>query len=73
MNNTIIEVSNLTKKYGNYIALNDLNISIKKNEIFGFLWPSGAGKSTLINVITGQLGYEKWNSHIFDKNWMPIS
>lgn len=70
MNNTIIEVSNLTKKYGNYIAL---NISIKKNEIFGFLGPSGAGKSTLINVITGQLGYEKGNSHIFDKNWMPIS
>lgn len=64
MNNTIIEVSNLTKKYGNYIALNDLNISIKKNEIFGFLGPSGAGKSTLINVITGQLGYEKGNSHI---------
>ena len=73
MNNTIIEVSNLTKKYGNYIVLNDLNISIKKNEIFGFLGPSGAGKSTLINVITGQLGSEKGNSHIFDKNWMLIS
>ena len=51
MNNTIIEVSNLTKKYGNYIALNDLNISIKKNEIFGFLGPSGAGKSTLIKLL----------------------
>ena len=65
----------IVRRSGNpgYIALNDLNISIKKNEIFGFLGPSGAGKSTLINVITGQLGYEKGNSHIFDKNWMLIS
>ena len=50
--NKIIEVSGLTKKYGDYIAVNNLNISISKGEVFGLLGPNGAGKSTTIKLLT---------------------
>ena len=49
----IIEVSGLTKKYGNYTAVNNLNISIEKGEVFGLLGPNGAGKSTTILMLMG--------------------
>lgn len=48
----IIEVQGLMKKYGKRIALNNLNFSIKKGEVFGLLGPNGAGKSTFISVLT---------------------
>lgn len=48
----IIEVQNLTKKYGRLIALDNLDFSIYKGEIFGLLGPNGAGKSTFISILT---------------------
>ena len=50
-----LEIINLTKKFGEQIALNDVNISIKNNEIIGLLGPNGAGKSTLMKSIVGAL------------------
>ncbi|WP_457611108.1 gliding motility-associated ABC transporter ATP-binding subunit GldA [Lutibacter sp.] len=50
-----IEVKNITKLYGNQIALNAINFTINKGEIVGFLGPNGAGKSTLMKIITGYL------------------
>jgi len=50
-----IEVKNITKLYGNQIALKAVNFTIKKGEIVGFLGPNGAGKSTLMKIITGYL------------------
>lgn len=50
-----IEVKNVTKLYGEQMALNAINITIKKGEIVGFLGPNGAGKSTLMKIITGYL------------------
>ena len=47
-----IEVKNLTKKFGNFCAVNDVSFKIKKGEIFAFLGPNGAGKTTTINMIT---------------------
>ena len=44
----VIELTGLTKKYGNFTAVNDLNLQIRKGEIFGLLGPNGAGKSTTI-------------------------
>lgn len=51
----MIEIQNVTKKYGNYTALNNLNFKIEKGEIVGFLGPNGAGKSTTMNIITGYI------------------
>lgn len=49
--NPIIEVSNFTKKYGDFIAVNDISFSVEEGTIFAFLGPNGAGKSTTINTL----------------------
>lgn len=51
----IIEVSNLVKKFGNFTALDKLNLDVEKGEVHGFLGPNGSGKSTTIRVILGLL------------------
>ena len=51
----MIEIQNLTKKFGQIIAVDDLNFTVNKGEILGFLGPNGAGKSTTMNIITGYL------------------
>lgn len=51
----MIEVSNLTKKYGDHIAVENLSFRVEKGQIYGFLGPNGAGKSTTMNIITGYL------------------
>lgn len=51
----MIEVTNLTKKYGNHIAVDHLSFRVEKGQIYGFLGPNGAGKSTSMNIITGYL------------------
>ncbi len=50
-----LQINHLTKKFGEQIALNDINIAIDKNEIIGLLGPNGAGKSTLMKSIAGSL------------------
>ncbi len=54
-NDMSLEIKNLTKKFGEQTALNDINITIEKNEIIGLLGPNGAGKSTLMKSIVGVL------------------
>ena len=49
----MIEVKNVTKKYGNFIAVDDISFEVKDHEVVGFLGPNGAGKSTTMNMITG--------------------
>ena len=49
----IIELSDLTKKYGSYTAVDHLNLTIRKGEVFGLLGPNGAGKSTTILMMLG--------------------
>ena len=51
----MIEVTNLTKKYGTHLAVNNISFSAQKGEILGFLGPNGAGKSTTMNMLTGYL------------------
>ena len=51
----MIEVSSLSKRYGNHLAVQDASFSIKKGEVVGFLGPNGAGKSTIMNIMTGYL------------------
>lgn len=51
----MIELKNLTKRYGNVLAVNNINLSIPKGEIFGFIGPNGAGKTTTIRMMGGVL------------------
>lgn len=51
----MIETENLTKRYGNLIAVNDLNLRVGAGELFGFLGPNGAGKTTTIKLLVGLL------------------
>ncbi|MGM9641646.1 MAG: ABC transporter ATP-binding protein [Eubacteriales bacterium] len=51
----MIKVRNLTKKYGNHLAVNNISFDIKQGKIYGLLGPNGAGKSTTMNILTGCL------------------
>ena len=51
----MIEVKNLTKRYGTNVALDNVSFSVEEGKILGFLGPNGAGKSTTMNIITGYL------------------
>ena len=53
MKEIILKTYNITKKYGNQVAVNNVNMTIKKGEIYGFIGQNGAGKTTLIRLITG--------------------
>ena len=51
----MIEVRNLTKKYGDHEAVSDISFTVEEGHIYGFLGPNGAGKSTTMNIITGYI------------------
>ena len=51
----MIEIANLTKKFDQFTAINDLNFNVREGEVLGLLGPNGAGKSTTMKVITGFL------------------
>ena len=51
--NPTLQISHVTKKFGPFTAVDDLNLSIDRGEFFGFLGPNGAGKTTTIKMITG--------------------
>ena len=55
----MVEVKNLTKRYGNMTAVDDISFSVDSGEILGFLGPNGAGKSTTMNIITGYISSTK--------------
>ena len=63
-----LQITNLTKKFGEQTALNNINLSIEKNEIVGLLGPNGAGKSTLMKSITGVVKIDEGEILFNDKN-----
>lgn len=50
-----IEIMNLTKNFGDVVAVNNIQLSIKEGEVFGFLGPNGAGKTTMVKLLNGML------------------
>jgi ABC-2 type transport system ATP-binding protein len=54
-NNTAVECQDLTKRFGDFVAVNRVTFQVRKGEIFGFLGPNGAGKSTTIRILCGLL------------------
>jgi len=55
MNDTIIEAREVTRDFGDFRAVDKLNLKIKRGEVFGFLGPNGAGKTTSISIMVGLL------------------
>ena len=53
MSETVVETSNLTKRYGDFTALDDLSIHVDRGQILGFIGPNGAGKTTTIKILVG--------------------
>ncbi|WP_164101581.1 ABC transporter ATP-binding protein [Candidatus Laterigemmans baculatus] len=50
----VVEIHNLTKRYGEFTALEDLSLSVHRGQILGFIGPNGAGKTTTIKILVGQ-------------------
>ena len=64
----VLEIKNLTKKFGDFIAVDNMSLAIQEGEIFGFLGSNGAGKSTTINMISGLLRTNSGEIKILGKN-----
>lgn len=64
---TILEISNLTKHFGGLVAVKDLTFEVKKHEVMGLIGPNGSGKSTTMNLISGALKATSGNI-TFDKH-----
>ena len=73
MENTIVKIDSLVKRYGDLIALDHFSLEIKKGEIFGLLGPNGSGKTTTINCLLSLLSFDKGNIEIFGKKMTPVS
>ena len=69
----IIEIKNLTKRYGNLVALDDFSLDVYEGEILGLLGPNGSGKSTTINTILSLLKYDSGKICIFDQEMSPTA
>ena len=63
----MITVKNVTKKFNQKIALEEISFEVKKGEIFGFLGPSGSGKTTMIKILTGQLNADSGQTELLGK------
>jgi len=75
MNNLVLETKGLTKHYGDFVAVDNLDLNIKKGEVFGLLGPNGAGKTTTILMLLGLTEPTKGQVRVlgFDPARQPLS
>ena len=52
---TLLQVSNVTKRFGGLVAVNGMNFDVKEHEVMGIIGPNGSGKTTMMNLISGAL------------------
>ena len=64
----IVKINKLTKKFGDFTAVDNVDLSIKEGIIYALLGPNGAGKSTIINMICGLITSTKGSIEILDEN-----
>ncbi|MCL4486695.1 MAG: ABC transporter ATP-binding protein [Chloroflexi bacterium] len=64
MAEAMIDVQNLVKDYGTYVALRDVSFEVQKGEVLGFLGPNGAGKTTTMRILTGYMPPSSGSAHI---------
>lgn len=67
----IIEIDNLVKRYGDLVALNHLDLQVKKGDVLGLLGPNGCGKSTAINCMLSLLRYDRGEIRLFGEKMTP--
>lgn len=76
MNTVTVETVNLTRRYGKFMSVNDVNLKVPQGEIYGFLGPNGAGKTTTIRMLLGLIKPTRGEITIFgkelSKNRIPI-
>ena len=68
----LIVAKQLTKEFQKYKAIENLNFTVEKGEILGFLGPSGSGKTTTINILTGQLTPSQGETYILGKSSLQL-
>lgn len=73
MGEKVVEIENLVKRYQELVALDHLNLSIEKGEVFGLLGPNGCGKTTAISCILALLTFDKGSVKVFGKEIQPDS
>lgn len=65
---SVLQIKDLTKKFGKFTALNGVNFEVNEGEVFGFIGPNGAGKSTTIRILLGILKATEGEVKIFGKD-----
>ena len=69
----VVEMSNIVKRYGDFLALDHFNLHVNQGEIYGLLGPNGCGKTTAINCLLSLLKYEQGDVKIFGQPITPTS
>jgi ABC-2 type transport system ATP-binding protein len=74
-NGYAVEVDNLVKRFGDFVAVDNVSFTVRRGEVFGFLGPNGAGKSTTIRILCGLLRPTSGTGHVggFDVSTDPES
>lgn len=65
---SLLQVENLTKRFGKFTALDGVDFEVRKGEVFGFIGPNGAGKSTTIRILLGILKATSGEARVFGKD-----
>jgi branched-chain amino acid transport system ATP-binding protein len=73
MSDTVLRVSNVSKRFGGLQALSDVGIEIKRGQVYGLIGPNGAGKTTFFNVITGLYTPDSGSFELAGKPYTPTA
>lgn len=68
MSEYILETKNLVKNFGNFTAIDNVNLKVKKQSIYGLIGDNGAGKSTIMRMISGLSNKSSGNIELFGNN-----
>jgi ABC-2 type transport system ATP-binding protein len=71
MNDCIVKTENLTRRFGEITAVKDLNIEIRRGQVFGFLGPNGSGKTTTISMMLGLIAPTSGKVNLFGRELTP--
>ena len=71
MNPPLLQVRNVSKRFGGLQALSQVNLSIVQGQIYGLIGPNGAGKTTFFNVITGMYNADSGQFELSGKPYQP--